>query len=501
MKQVPVVSLLLAIAHTSAGLLILIFSSWFIAACALMPVNFNYMLPAVIIRALALVRIGAGYGHMWLAHHDLLGRTTVLRSELFSKLKDHVLHEKAGDVEKLAAQTELLSSVWVGWVAHQASAVVLVILATGIVTQLALPGTLAMWVMAGLWLVLTLWLVVYGLNQSAKQTVEDKRFRFGSEHFFNSSSLWHLSVNRRNPHFASAPGLDKVWRYQFATDVAGQWALWLLHGCAILALVALFAFNQDKGFGDPASLIVPMLLLSITDWLGRSVATAAHLGRYRQAKNALGQSGAIALPAIHDAQPRGQIQLESFQALNVLSGIEATLPVKGLVVLSGPSGCGKSSLLKALAGLVQAKGDLRFDGDIVPAGRRKGWVYAEQSPVLLEATLRMNLVPDESVHSDRALNNALSQFGLGHFSQLDEWLGQGGRALSGGEARRVSLSRTLLASPKVWLVDEPFEGLDTGNQQYVAAGLTAAAENALVIIATHVTPEDIRRCADQWIEM
>ena len=113
----------------------------------------------------------------------------------------------------------------------------------------------------------------------------------------------------------------------------------------------------------------------------------------------------------------------------------------------------------------------------------------------------MNLVPDESVHSDRALNNALSQFGLGHFSPLDEWLGQGGRALSGGEARRLSLSRTLLASPKVWLVDEPFEGLDTGNQQYVAAGLTAAAENALVIIATHVTPEDIRRSADQWIEM
>ena len=53
-----------------------------------------------------------------------------------------------------------------------------------------------------------------------------------------------------------------------------------------------------------------------------------------------------------------------------------------------------------------------------------------------------------------------------------------------------------------WLsLEISFEGLDTGNQQVVAAGLTAAAENALVIIATHVTPEDIRRSADQWIEM
>ena len=49
------ITVLLAVLHGGAGLAILIVSSWFIAACAVAPVNFNYMLPAVVIRALALM--------------------------------------------------------------------------------------------------------------------------------------------------------------------------------------------------------------------------------------------------------------------------------------------------------------------------------------------------------------------------------------------------------------------------------------------------------------
>lgn len=501
MRNIPFISLLLAILHTTSGLLILIFSSWFLAACALMPVNFNYMLPAVIIRALALTRIGAGYGHMWLAHHDLLGRTTWLRSELFSRLKDHILLEKAGDVEKLAAQTEMLSSVWVGWVAHQASAVVLITLSVSVVTYLALPGAVFMWIMAALWLAISLWLVFFGLNKAASQAKNEQAFRFQSEHFFAASSLWHLQLNENNQQFRNAPQLSSVWQKQQAVEFAGQWGLWLIHGAAIAAIGALFWSNQQDGFGDARAIIVPMLLLSITDWLGRPVGTAAHLGKYRQAAQALKRDDAAPLPAMVQGAPEATIALQDFQAQTMPHGMSATLPVSGLVVLLGASGCGKSSLMKALAGLVPAQGELLFDGSSVAAGRREGWVYVEQSPRILEATLKMNLNPAEKPMTEEAMSQALAQFGLEKLTNADEWLGQGGRRLSGGESRRLSLARAKLAEPDVWLVDEPFEGLDEGNQQLVEAGLLQAAESRLVLVATHVLPAELADRAAQIIEM
>ena len=501
MKRWPILSLLLAILHTSAGLLILIFSSWFIAACALMPVNFNYMLPAVIIRALALTRIGAGYGHMWLAHHDLLGRTTWLRSELFARLKNSYLPNRSGDVERLATQTETLSSIWVGWVAHQASGVVLTLLAVAIPSYLMLPGALAMWCMGLLWALITVWLVAYGLKKAQLQAQQEAEFRFASEHFFNSSSLWHIQLQEHQGRFVQPPDLNRVWQQHQAIDSAGQWALWLMHGAAIVLLMLLFILNEGVGLGEATSLIVPMLLLSITDWLGRPLTTAAHYGRYQQAKQAVMQNDAVALPRQAAGNAKDNITLEDFQASTMATGVSASLPASGLVLLSGPSGCGKSSLLKALAGLVDAKGQMLFDGNKATVGRRADWLYVDQSPQVLEATVRGNLILAGDVHQDDHLLSTLQQFGLAAMTDLDEWLGKGGRKLSGGEARRLSLARTALANPTVWLVDEPFEGLDEANQRSIAQALLTLSADRLVVVATHVIPDTLDINSIQHIEL
>lgn len=501
MKRIPIVSLFLAVVHTSSGLLILIFSSWFIAACALMPVNFNYMLPAVIIRALALIRIGAGYGHMWLAHHDLLGRTTWLRSTLFHRLKDQHLPDKSGDVERLAAQTETLSSVWVGWVAHQASALVLILLSVSICSYLALPGYIQMWLIAGAWLLLTIWLIHFGFKKAAQQTLMEGRFRFESEHFFDSSSLWHLQLQENNGVFQQAPDLRGVWRHNQVIESAGQWALWLLQGLAIGGIFVLFAKQSEQGFGEPTALIVPMLLLSISDWLGRPISTAAHYGKFHQAKVAIDNSEAVSLPHRVESQAVNQITLDNFQARTLKDSLTATLPTQGLVIVSGASGCGKSSLLKALAGLTPAKGSMHFDSEKVKAGRRDGWVYVEQTPVILEATVMMNLCPADASPDTSVCRHALHTFGLDHLNNLKEWLGKGGRRLSGGEAKRLSLARAFIAAPRVWLVDEPFEGLDEHNQEVIAGALIAQSEHGLVVIATHLVPDAIASQHPQCINL
>ena len=73
----------LALLHGIAGLSILIISSWFIAISAIAPLGFNYVIPAVVIRGLALLRIASGYTTMWLGHKDLLTRIAKARLAVF----------------------------------------------------------------------------------------------------------------------------------------------------------------------------------------------------------------------------------------------------------------------------------------------------------------------------------------------------------------------------------------------------------------------------------
>ncbi len=136
-----------------------------------------------------------------------------------------------------------------------------------------------------------------------------------------------------------------------------------------------------------------------------------------------------------------------------------------VVALVGPSGCGKSSLLRAVAGLVPAAGDVRAAGRALhdlPAHRRAvGVVFQDHA-----------LFP----HLDVAGNVA---FGLvearaapaARRERTHAWLQRVGLAdragddvdrLSGGERQRIALARTLAPQPPLVLLDEPFASLDPG---------------------------------------
>ena len=84
------ITLLLSLLHGVTGLSILVISSWFIAMSAIAPLGFNYVIPAVVIRALALLRIASGYASMWVGHNDLLGRIAIKRLALFEQLKNKI---------------------------------------------------------------------------------------------------------------------------------------------------------------------------------------------------------------------------------------------------------------------------------------------------------------------------------------------------------------------------------------------------------------------------
>jgi len=162
------------------------------------------------------------------------------------------------------------------------------------------------------------------------------------------------------------------------------------------------------------------------------------------------------------------IQLERltkvFGATRAVDGIDLTIPDGEFVVLVGPSGCGKTTTLNMIAGLeAPTAGDIWIGEarvtDWEPGERSLGMVF--QSLALfphmtvfenIAFPLRIKRVAAEEIA--RRVRTVSDTVHVGHL------LGKRPATLSGGEAQRVALARTLVVQPTVFLMDEPLSSLD-----------------------------------------
>lgn len=154
----------------------------------------------------------------------------------------------------------------------------------------------------------------------------------------------------------------------------------------------------------------------------------------------------------------------SFNGTTVLDHVSLDVADGELIALLGPSGSGKSTLLRVIAGIVRPDaGTVLIGGDDVselPTHRRDvGMVFQDEQlfPHLdvganVAFGLRMAGIPRHE-RTDRAAE-LLESVGLAGFSERSI------ERLSGGEAKRVAVARSLAPGPRVLLLDEPLTGLD-----------------------------------------
>ena len=186
---------------------------------------------------------------------------------------------------------------------------------------------------------------------------------------------------------------------------------------------------------------------------------------------------------------------------HILDHVDASIAGEGVTVLVGPSGSGKSTLLRLCNRLeVPTGGRVLFRGDDVAAldpltlRRTVGMVF--QRPTLFGGTVRDNLEVALPRGGDERYAVALESAALDP-SFLDRQADE----LSGGEAQRACLARTLLTDPEVVLMDEPTSALDheaTLSLERLACRLAEAGTT--VVWVTHDTAQ-VDRIADRLVRV
>jgi len=166
------------------------------------------------------------------------------------------------------------------------------------------------------------------------------------------------------------------------------------------------------------------------------------------------------------------------------------------IAITGPSGSGKTTLIETLAGLRSAPLPLAVGGtpvsEVAATELASQFALAPQSPQLIAGTVGDNLRLARPGVDDAAMWLALETVCLADRVRampdgLNTPIGEAGGTLSGGEQKRLSLARALLAQ-RPWLVaDEPSEGLDPATEAELVARLDAwlAASGTGLILVSH----------------
>ncbi len=178
---------------------------------------------------------------------------------------------------------------------------------------------------------------------------------------------------------------------------------------------------------------------------------------------------------------------------HVLKGVSASLSGAHMVVITGRSGAGKTSLLNVLSGFADpASGTISVNGWQAETLHRPDWLwrvaYIPQHPHIFNATLRENVSCYFPEATDEQVSSALASVGLAWLAEegLGTMLGEGGRALSGGEAHRIALARALVDERRdVVVLDEPTAHLDIQTESAIRDVIADVFADRLVIIATH----------------
>ncbi|MBK1439524.1 metal ABC transporter ATP-binding protein [Parapedobacter sp. ISTM3] len=189
----------------------------------------------------------------------------------------------------------------------------------------------------------------------------------------------------------------------------------------------------------------------------------------------------------------------------VLWGVDFTLPAGCIAGIVGPNGAGKSTLLKSIMGLIPvSSGYVRlFDHPLDEVRHRVSYVPQRESvdwdfPVsVLDVVLmgrygKVGLFRNTGARDRAIAQDCLDKVGMAAFAKRQ--ISQ----LSGGQQQRVFLARALAQEADLYLMDEPFAGVDAATEQAIIKLLREMAAAKKTIVVVHHDLQSVRAYFD-WL--
>ncbi|WP_406704104.1 heme ABC transporter ATP-binding protein/permease CydC [Sodalis sp.] len=508
----------LAIVTLLASIGLLTLSGWFLAGAATAGAaglySFNYMLPAAGVRGAAITRTAGRWAERVVSHDATFRVLQHLRLYTFS----HILPLSPGAIarfrqaellNRLVADVDTLDHLYLRVISPLAGALVVTVAVSAGLCLLDPRSGLALG--AVMLVILALFPPLFyragrPVGEALTALRAEYRLRLNAWLSGNAElTLYGAAERYRQQLEATEQRWQGHQRRQSGLGAGAQSLLLLLTGLT-LTLVLWLAAGGVGGDGSSGPLIALFAFATLAAFEALVPVAGAfqHLGQVMAAAARLNvvinQSPEVVFPAAGPA-PAASVALSASrvrfrypgQAAPAIDELSLTVAAGEHIALLGHTGSGKSTLLQLLTRAWDPEeGDIALNG--VPlrewseSALRAMTAVVPQRVHIFSATLRDNLRLAAQDADDEQLCAVVRQVGLEKLlagEGLNAWLGEGGRALSGGEQRRMGIARALLHAAPLWLLDEPTEGLDAVTEQQILQLLTTLGQGRTVIIVTH----------------
>ncbi|MFA0117595.1 cysteine/glutathione ABC transporter ATP-binding protein/permease CydC [Vibrio breoganii] len=504
----------------SIGLLTL--SGWFLSAAAVAGLTiaretFNYMLPGGGVRGLAMGRTAGRWGERVVSHNATFKLLTDLRVYFYEKLTPLIPGRVGGlrDADllnRLVADVSAMDHVYLRLISPVILSILGITCLTGFLVWF--DSDIGLTLGAILMALVLIWPLLFyklgkGNGHRLTQNRADLRIR-ALDWIEGHSELLLFGAEKRYRDKIDQAQMALMSNQAVNAHITGLANALLLLANGMTLLLILWMSADGIGGSVPSPLIALVVFATLASvellmpiagafqYLGQTLASARRLNEI------IGAEPDVQFPTYTNNKVIGtnnKVAVEfsdiSFayesNAPLAVDNLSLSVPAGSKLAILGKTGSGKSTLLQLLTRYWDVQqGDIKIGGqaltELSESELRSLISVVSQRVDVLNGTLRDNLLIAKSDADDSELAGTLSKVGLEYLMDapgLDQWLGDGGRQLSGGEKRRIGIARAVLHNAPILLLDEPTEGLDRSTESQIMSLLEQHYQDKTVVFVTH----------------
>lgn len=512
---------ILAITSLSASIGLLSLSGWFLAASFLVgsTILFNFFYPSSGVRGLAIGRTISRYFERLVTHDATFRVLAELRISVFKKLiplsPSGLNHFRNSELlNRLVADVDTLDTLYLNLLSPFISAImVITFMAIGLSFVSALLAVIICSTLLALLFIFPA--IFYRLGQKSGKKIIQARAEYRSQFI-----EW-IQLNAEFLLFGLVPQMtqklektEQTWLHSQSKESQltgfSNALLTFINGILVCVVFLLVTTAIDASSADNPEALVALVIFCVMAsaeilmpigiaflHLGQLITAAERLNDLIEQRPLVEFNGSTRWQKIAENQPLVRFEKVTFNYPSnhqaTLNGLSFEVNKGQKVAILGKTGSGKSTIFQLLNRHYDpTSGQILLANcnvaDYSEATLRSHLVTLSQRVHIFSQTLRDNLLMGNPQATDEQLKLVLERVELAYLLQeqdLDLWLGEGGRPLSGGEQRRLGLARVLLSNAELVLLDEPTEGLDRETEQQILMLIFAHCQARTLLMITH----------------